>query len=60
MADLPGLEGLTLLEDALDEALESARANPGWAGVAPMPPRRKEIFASAPVEHDGGLLAPPR
>ena len=35
IAELPGLEGLTLLEDALDAALTRAAANPGYAGVAP-------------------------
>ena len=33
VAEIPGLEGLTLLEDVLDDALERARAQPGWAGV---------------------------
>jgi hypothetical protein len=33
ISEIPGLEGLTLVEDVLDEALERARRNPGWAGV---------------------------
>ncbi len=33
IADLPGLGGLTLVEDALDAALARAAANPGYAGV---------------------------
>src|SRR5215208_3539868 len=37
VSDIPGLEGLTLLEDALDGALERARSNPGWAGVVEAP-----------------------
>ncbi len=37
IAEIPGLEGLTLLEDYLDAALARAAATPGWAGVAPMP-----------------------
>jgi hypothetical protein len=37
ISDIPGLGGLTLLEDALDGALERARLRPGWAGVAPAP-----------------------
>jgi rubrerythrin len=38
---LPGLEGLTLLEDALDAALARAGACPGYAGVVPgEPPSR--------------------
>jgi hypothetical protein len=41
VSDIPGLEGLTLLEDSLDGALERARENSGWAGVveAPEPDR---------------------
>src|SRR5215216_5808640 len=34
IADLPGLKGLTLLEDYLDGALGRVAARPGWAGVA--------------------------
>jgi rubrerythrin len=34
IAALPGLEGLTLLEDTLDAALARAAARPGYAGVA--------------------------
>jgi hypothetical protein len=33
VSELPGLAGLTLLEDVLDRALERARRRPGWAGV---------------------------
>src|ERR671935_1145224 len=41
VSEVPGLEGLTLLEDALDDALDRARRQPGWAGVvaAPAPDR---------------------
>jgi hypothetical protein len=35
VSELPGLEGLTLLEDVLDAAIERARRTPGWAGVQP-------------------------
>jgi rubrerythrin len=38
IAELPGLEGLALLERELDAALERSRARPGWAGVVPAPP----------------------
>jgi hypothetical protein len=38
IAEIPGLEGLTLVEDYLDAALDRARRNPGYAGVAPAPP----------------------
>ncbi len=34
IAELPGLKGLTLLEDALDAAYERAARQPGYAGVA--------------------------
>ena len=37
VAEIPGLEGLRLLEHVLDEARERARARPGWAGVVPAP-----------------------
>jgi hypothetical protein len=37
VAELPGLGGLTLLEDVLDRALERARERPGWAGAVPAP-----------------------
>jgi hypothetical protein len=33
IAAVPGLEGLHLLEDYLDAALERAAARPGWAGT---------------------------
>ena len=33
IAELPGLEGLTLLEDVLDAALERAARQPGYAGM---------------------------
>lgn len=38
VAEIPGLEGLTLLEDHLDAALERARSRPGYAGVVAAPP----------------------
>ena len=34
IAELPGLEGLTLIEDALDRALARAAQTPGYAGTA--------------------------
>jgi hypothetical protein len=38
---VPGLEGLTIIQDYLDAAERRARERPGWAGVSPMPaPRR--------------------
>ena len=34
IAEMPGLEGLTLLGDAVDAALDRARAKPGYAGIS--------------------------
>jgi hypothetical protein len=33
---LPGLDGLTIVEDYLDGALRRAASRPGWAGAAPL------------------------
>ncbi len=37
VAEIPGLAGLTLLEEVLDQARARARERPGWAGVVPAP-----------------------
>jgi hypothetical protein len=37
ISDVPGLEGLTILEDYLDAALRRATERPGWAGVGAKP-----------------------
>jgi hypothetical protein len=37
ISDIPGLEGLTVVEDYLDAALERARRQPGWAGAVEAP-----------------------
>jgi hypothetical protein len=37
VAAIPGLEGLTLLEDYLEAALRRAMTRPGWAGIAAAP-----------------------
>jgi hypothetical protein len=37
IADVPGLEGLTLLEDYLDAALQRAAVRPGWAALTTAP-----------------------
>jgi hypothetical protein len=47
IGEIPGLEGLRLLEGYLDGALERARRQPGWAGVAPMPPREQRLQGTA-------------
>jgi hypothetical protein len=39
---VPGLEGLTILQDYLDAAAERTRQRPGWAGVTPMPAPRRD------------------
>jgi len=49
VSELPGLGGLTLLEDYLDDALERVAGRPGWAGVA---------HAPAPVLASGNGNAP--
>jgi hypothetical protein len=36
IAEVPGLEGLTILEDYLDAALRRASERPGWAGIGPV------------------------
>jgi rubrerythrin len=42
---LPGLEGLTLIQDYLAAAQRRAAERPGWAGVAPAPARREPSTA---------------
>jgi hypothetical protein len=37
ISDLPGLGGMTIVEDYLDAALRRAAERPGWAGTAPLP-----------------------
>jgi hypothetical protein len=39
---VPGLEGLTILQDYLDAASDRARQRPGWAGVTPAPSARRD------------------
>jgi len=46
IAEIPGLEGLSLLENYLDAALERARTRPGWAGVTPAAAPRPELRGS--------------
>jgi rubrerythrin len=45
IAELPGLQGLTLIQDFLEAARRRAAERPGWAGVAPMPQRRDPALA---------------
>jgi len=52
IADVPGLEGLTIIQDYLDAATERVRKRPGWAGITPTPaPRRSD-------NGDGGSRVP--
>jgi hypothetical protein len=44
--EIPGLEGLTLLEDFLDAALDRAHRNPGWGGVASGPAPDERVRGS--------------
>ena len=46
--DIPGLEGLTLLEDTRDRALDRAARTPGWGGVAPASPRDEQLAGAGP------------
>jgi hypothetical protein len=49
VSELPGLEGLTILEDYLEGALTRAAERPGWAGVSPQ---------TAPATTNGAAPAP--
>jgi hypothetical protein len=53
VGEIPGLEGLTLLEDVLDAALGRARSRPGWAGV-PVAPAPVEALRGTGSEAWGG------
>jgi hypothetical protein len=47
---VPGLDGLTILEDYLNGALRRAAERPGWAGIAPhLGPARTNVAAPAPA-----------
>jgi rubrerythrin len=50
ISDVPGLDGLTLLEDYLDNALRRVAERPGWAGIQAMPaPVTASANGDAPV-----------
>jgi hypothetical protein len=51
IAAVPGLEGMTLLEDYLDAAERRVRERPGWAGVEPAAPARKGGDRLPPPAH---------
>jgi hypothetical protein len=48
IAELPGLEGLTLIEDYLETARERVAKRPGWAGVASAPQRQQPSTDGTP------------
>jgi hypothetical protein len=43
ISEIPGLEGLTLVEDYLDAAKDRARKRPGWGGATPAPPVDEDL-----------------
>ena len=45
IAELPGLEGLTLIENYLEAAQRRVAERPGWAGIQPMPARTRPSIA---------------
>jgi hypothetical protein len=51
---VPGLEGLTLIQDYLDAAKRRVRARPGWAGVPVPVPRR--VNGVTPAAHWGPAI----
>jgi hypothetical protein len=55
ISEVPGLAGLTLLEDYLHAAERRAAERPGWAGVSPMPQRAAP--AAAPDHWRGNAAA---
>ena len=46
IADIPGLEGLTLVEDYLDSGLDRVRRKPGYGGVTPAPTVDRELLGA--------------
>jgi hypothetical protein len=48
ISDLPGLEGLTLIEDFVKAAKRRAAERPGWAGITPMPIRGEPAMVGTP------------
>jgi rubrerythrin len=49
IAEVPGLEGLTLLEDYLDAAQRRAAERPGWAGIEPVEHRDGNGAVPSPI-----------
>jgi rubrerythrin len=48
IGELPGLEGLTLIQDYVRKAQRRADERPGWAGVSPLPSRRQPETSGIP------------
>jgi hypothetical protein len=48
---VPGLEGLTIIQDYLDVAERRARERPGWAGVTPMTAPRPDNGRPPVADH---------
>jgi rubrerythrin len=49
IAAIPGLQGLTLVEDYLDAAERRVAERPGWAGIEPAAPHRNGDGPSPPM-----------
>jgi rubrerythrin len=47
IAEVPGLQGLTILEDYLDAAQRRVAERPGWAGITPVDRRQPDGRASS-------------
>jgi hypothetical protein len=59
VSEIPGLEGLRLLENSLDGALERARRQPGWAGVVEAPRREESVRGAKSEAWGNGRSAAP-
>jgi hypothetical protein len=49
IGEIPGLQGMTMIDDYLAGALERAKARPGWAGVAAAASPNGSVSAATPV-----------
>jgi hypothetical protein len=58
VSEIPGLEGLTLLEDYLDAALERAARKPGYGGAIPAPPVDSELRGASSEAWGSKSLVP--
>src|SRR4051794_19238043 len=53
IAEIPGLDGLTVIQDYLDAANRRVAERPGWAGVKPMP-RAENGHTAMPIHWTAG------